>query len=257
VSESSYRRSPATGPERRDGPPLATLLVDGEEVAVIVRESPRARRWRLVLRSADRVELVVPRGTSRRRQLDLLSAGEEWIRRRSPELRRAGEGSLGLQRADAVWLDGQAVPLVRHAGARPVATLRDGWLEVVGADERATLERWYRREARRRIGAVLEERAAALGVDVARVSIRDTSSRWGSCSTTGALSFSWRLLLAPAAVLDYVVVHELCHRREHNHSRRFWAHVASACPSWREHARWLREHGRELQAYVPGQAPAR
>ena len=81
------------------------------------------------------------------------------------------------------------------------------------------------------------------------LSVRDPKTRWGSCSGRGNLSFSWRLLLAPEQVLEYVVVHELLHLREHNHSKRFWRLVEAAYPGWQEQARWLREHGQELLDY--------
>ena len=93
--------------------------------------------------------------------------------------------------------------------------------------------------------------APRIGVTYARLAIRDTRSRWGSCSARGTLSFSWRLVLAPHTVLDYVVVHELCHLREPNHSRRFWRLVGDLRPDYRLPRRWLRDHGWELHLYVP------
>ena len=104
------------------------------------------------------------------------------------------------------------------------------------------------REAAR---AKLEERlahwSAKVGVDFGRVSVRDQKTRWGSCSSKGDLSFNWRLVFAPQAVLDYVVIHELAHRREMNHSKRFWAIVAEYSPDYREHRRWLHENHRALR----------
>ncbi|HET8605907.1 MAG TPA: SprT family zinc-dependent metalloprotease [Gaiellaceae bacterium] len=108
-----------------------------------------------------------------------------------------------------------------------------------------------RRRARAAVTEVAEREAARLGLSVGRIRIADQRSRWGSCSARGTLSFNWRLALAPFEVLDYVVVHELCHLREPNHSRRFWALVESARPGWRAQRAWLREHGPELQAYRP------
>jgi predicted metal-dependent hydrolase len=98
---------------------------------------------------------------------------------------------------------------------------------------------------------VADEEAGALGVRYERIAIRGQRTRWGSCSTRGTLSFNWRLALAPFAVLDYVVVHELCHLREPNHSPRFWALVAARRPDWRASRAWLREHGEELLAFRP------
>jgi hypothetical protein len=105
--------------------------------------------------------------------------------------------------------------------------------------------------ARELVTMVLEEEAPALGVSYARVQIRDQRTRWGSCSARGTLSFNWRLALAPLEVLDYVVVHELCHLREPNHSARFWRLVSSRRPGWRTQRDWLTTHGPELLAFRP------
>jgi predicted metal-dependent hydrolase len=112
-------------------------------------------------------------------------------------------------------------------------------------------EREGRGRARALATGLCEREAPRLGVRYERIRIGDQRSRWGSCSSRGTLSFNWRLALAPATVLDYVVVHELCHLREPNHSRRFWALVEAARPGYRDARRWLREHGPELLAYRP------
>ena len=98
---------------------------------------------------------------------------------------------------------------------------------------------------------VIDDEAEALAVSVGRIEVRDQRTRWGSCSTRGTLSFNWRLALAPFEVLDYVVVHELCHLREQNHSHRFWRLVESRRPGWRAQRDWLHEHGPELLAFRP------
>jgi predicted metal-dependent hydrolase len=127
---------------------------------------------------------------------------------------------------------------------------------VVAGDDAGAVERWYRREARARIAAAVEVEAARLALRHGAIAIRDPRTRWGSCSSRGTLSFSWRLVVAPAPVLDYVVVHELCHLREQNHSTAFWRLVEAARPAWREQRRWLRDHGDELQDYRPASALA-
>lgn len=117
------------------------------------------------------------------------------------------------------------------------------------------LEHMTEGEGRARARALTHEvatvEASRLGVTFERIAIRDQRTRWGSCSSRGTLSFNWRLVLAPPEVAEYVVVHELCHLREPNHSPRFWQLVAAARPGYREQRRWLAEHGWELQAYTP------
>ena len=118
-------------------------------------------------------------------------------------------------------------------------------------ESRRVSEAEARTAARELVTMVLEEEAPALGVTYARVQIRDQRTRWGSCSPSGTLSFNWRLVLAPFDVLDYVVVHEVCHLREANHSRRFWSLVETRRPGWREQKHWLDRHGPELLAFRP------
>src|SRR5205085_212850 len=130
---------------------------------------------------------------------------------------------LGLADWDGAWLAGERVP-------RP----------------RGDLTAWYRRVARDRVGRSLRRHGERLDITGwARVRIADQRSRWGSCSTSGTLSFSWRLVVAPSEVLDYVAVHELCHLRQPNHSRAFWSLVAEADPEWHAADAWLRRHGAE------------
>ena len=162
-------------------------------------------------------------------------------------------GALGLDRPGFAWLAGEALPIVLTGGTRASARLRRGVLAVGGppGEAEGALERWYRREARRRLEASVEREAARLGLRPRGISVRDPRTRWGSCSSRGSLSFSWRLLLAPRAVLDYVVVHELCHLRELNHSPEFWRLLDRARPGWRDQAAWLSEHSLEIGDYVP------
>jgi len=141
---------------------------------------------------------------------------------------------------------------------RIVAAHRD-WIARERAKQRPRLrldpatvsETEARRAARELVTMLCDEEAPELDVSWSRIVIRDQRSRWGSCSTRGTLSFNWRLVLAPFDVLDYVVVHELCHLREPNHSSRFWRLVESRRPGWRAQRDWLHEHGPELLAFRP------
>jgi predicted metal-dependent hydrolase len=143
-----------------------------------------------------------------------------------------------------------------------IADIIDGQREWVASERakqrpRLGLTRQYvseveaRRAVRELVGMVIDEEAPELRVEPTCVRIGDQRSRWGSCSTLGTLSFNWRLVLAPFDVLDYVVVHELCHMRVPDHSRRFWKLVETRRPGWHEQRDWLHEHGRELLAFRP------
>ena len=206
------------------------------------------------------LELVVPRGV-RDSEIDaLLESKRRWIAEAVAKASAvAGRAArLGLGQPGVVWLSGVALPVARRNGPRSVAAVEAGRLLVRGPDAAApaAVERWYRREARRRIVPPVERGAARLGVEVGSVAIGDAKTRWGSCSSRGTLSFSWRLLLVPPEVLEYVVVHELLHLREPNHSEAFWRLVEAARPGWQEQARWLRDHGHELHDYRPATALA-
>jgi predicted metal-dependent hydrolase len=143
------------------------------------------------------------------------------------------------------------VERVLAAQAAWIARRRAEQMPRLGLDPAAVSLAAARTEVRARATALAEAEAAILGVRFARIAIRGQRTRWGSCSSRGTLSFNWRLALAPPAVLDYVVVHELCHLREPNHSPRFWALVESRRPDWRRQREWLREHGEELLAFTP------
>ncbi|MBQ8199384.1 MAG: M48 family metallopeptidase [Lachnospiraceae bacterium] len=114
-------------------------------------------------------------------------------------------------------------------------------------EQRAGLEKRYRQAAKEYIPKRADYYAQLLGVTYERIRIADQKTRWGSCSSKGTLSFNWKLMLAPPKVLDYVVVHELCHLIEMNHSPRFWKQVENVIPDYKEYRKWLKENGITLQ----------
>ncbi len=240
-------------PSLRELPPRRFRLSGEEPIEVRVRESPRARTARLSVGPRRPLEIVVPRGISGAAIDRILEGKRHWIEKHVPEAREraVAKHRLGLERPGVVWLGGRPVPLERVEGGRSIAELRNGRVVVRGPAIAATaaLARWYRREARRRIAAAVGREGARLGLRYGAIGVRDQRTRWGSCSSRGTLSFSWRLVVAPVSVLEYVVVHELCHLRQPNHSRAFWELVATASPDAQEQRRWLREHGHELHLY--------
>ncbi|MGN1181091.1 MAG: M48 family metallopeptidase [Suilimivivens sp.] len=114
---------------------------------------------------------------------------------------------------------------------------------------REALEKWYRKEASVIIGEKAEEYASRLNVAFKDIHIKDQKSRWGSCSSKGNLNFNWRLVMAPESVLDYVVIHELCHLRYMDHSEHFWNLVSGVCPAYRQYRKWLKENGESLYLF--------
>jgi predicted metal-dependent hydrolase len=229
------------------------LDVGGSPISVVVRESHRATRLRMVVRPGRPLEVTVPRRTARTALLRFLDDNSDWLAEKIAAARQASARVpvLGLEQPGVVWAGGRPLEVVPGMGSRAVAVRRGDALHVSGpyAQAPAAIERWYRREARSRLEQAVEQEATRLGVSYERIAIRDQRSRWGSCSSRGTLSFNWRLILAPADVLDYVVVHELLHVQEANHSAAFWRLLDFHRPGWREQADWLRVHGRELLDY--------
>jgi hypothetical protein len=208
-----------------------------------VRRSGRARRVRVAVDPVKGVEVVLPERAPKRAAAEAVRELRPWIERRlaeAEEARRAVEA-----RAGTVPYLGQTLVLRPERGRTRVHRRGDTLLVPAG-DPAPALERWYRRNAKLEIAPRLDAAVEALGTRYTALTIRNQRTRWGSCSSTGALSFNWRLLLAPEPVLDYVVWHEACHLLVLDHSPRFWALVAHHVPDYAEPRRWLRRHGQTL-----------
>ncbi len=223
-------------------------LADGRTLDVAVRTSPRARRFLITVEPVGgAVELVLPRGAPRSEGLAFLRAKEGWI---------AARTAKALPRVP--FCDGAAFPFlgdrltIRCTETGGPGAWRDGDVLAVqgqAADAPDRVMRWLRRAARHEIAPLVGEKAVLLPARYGRIALRDTTSRWGSCSAKGNLSFSWRLVMAPPPVLDYVVAHEVAHLVEHNHGEGFWAHVARLCDDVQAPRAWLRRHGASLHRY--------
>ena len=247
---------------RPSEPRTIEIVFDRSVYLVQLRRHRQARRYTLRIQATTRevILTIPPRGT-------LKEAGEfaqkhgGWIAAR-----------LGRLPEAAPFADGAVVPLrgvphriAHRPGVRGTSgpqTDASGELLLCVAGNAPHIDRrvgdFLRREARRDLETASLKFAASLGVAVKRITVRDQSSRWGSCSTTGVLSFSWRLILAPGHVLDYLAAHEVAHLVEMNHSPRFWRLVQRLCPDHDRAKAWLDAHGADLHRYGlpdPGHEP--
>lgn len=195
-----------TGDAVRESAPPPPLDVP----TVLFVRHRRARRYILRVLRDGSVRVTLPRWGSRREALAFVETQREWI-----EAQRAR----------------------RFSEPRPTAPM---------SPLRPLVVAWYRRRAERELPAMLLALARAHGIGVTRVTVRDQHSRWGACSAQGAITLNWRLIRVPEFVREYVLLHELMHRRELNHSRRFWRLVAACCPRHLEARRWLKTEGKSL-----------
>jgi predicted metal-dependent hydrolase len=215
-----------------------------DEIAYTVRRSARARRVRVTVDPQAGVQVVLPARAPAREAAAAVAQLRGWIERRLAETQAVRDRIAA--RGDTAPYLGADLRLVPEAGRTRVHRRGDALLVPDGDGDGAALERWYRRQARVEIAPRLDAAVAALGRPYRSLTIRAQRTRWGSCSSTGAMSFNWRLLLAPEPVLDYVVWHEACHLVHMDHSPRFWAVVARHCPAYEQPRRWLRRNGATL-----------
>ncbi|MDT0681767.1 SprT family zinc-dependent metalloprotease [Roseicyclus sp. F158] len=220
-------------------------------VPLLMRRSARARRVTLRVSALDgRVTLTLPARMAEREALDFARGRLPWIR---DALKRAAPQHDVILGA-AIPVEGRTVQIAE--GSRAGVTeehlcVRKG--SAPGPAARAVL----RTLARERLAAASDRYAAALGRPYSRIALRDTRSRWGSCSSSGTLSYSWRLIMAPPVVLDYVAAHEVCHLQEMNHSDRYWALVRDLMPGFEAPRAWLKTQGQALHGWrFDAEAPA-
>jgi predicted metal-dependent hydrolase len=239
---------------RRPAEPSTLAVKHGSQIfSIRLRRHRRARRYTLRIHPSDREAILTmpPRGTIADAK-DFAQRHGAWIAARLGRLPKAAP----FQPGTLVPLRGVAHRIVHRAGERGVV-----WTETRESGERILcvaggvehidrrVHDFLKREARRDLAKSAQHYAEALSVKVKRISIRDQSSRWGSCTSAGSLSFSWRLILAPPYVLDYLAAHEVAHLVEMNHSARFWRVVARVCSSVERAKAWLDTHGNDLHRY--------
>ncbi len=237
------RRSLAPAPEPQ------VIEIEGHLVPLRFRRNAAARR--LVLRLDEKtggLVMTLPRRTGLVEALHFADKSRAWISKTLAQQ----IAPLQFQDGSKILYRGELHDIRFLGGARGVVRLEEGALLVPGRPEHAQrrLKDFLSAEAHSELTVASRRYAQAMATKFARVSVRDQKSRWGSCSSSGVLSYSWRLILAPAYVLDYVAAHEVAHLREMNHGPRFWRLVLTHCPNARVAKQWLKTHGKEVHRYL-------
>jgi predicted metal-dependent hydrolase len=233
-------RLPWLVPPAPSVPKPRTVVVDGRVLPIVVTRHRRARRYVARVTADGVVRLTVPRGASIAGGLAFVEREAAWVAGEWERLRKRADWNHGTD----VRYRGELLRVVREGNALVVGDVRLRCAN--GADPRAVLDAYWRAEAVRDLPARCAELAARHGLAPTSVRVRNQRSRWGACSGRGAITLNWRLIQMPPDVADYVMLHELAHLRQPNHSRRFWREVESLCPGWRAAERWLKTFGREL-----------
>ena len=244
---------------RESGPQLTLAgerktTLDGQTISYIVKRSANAKHIRLEVRSETGLTVVIPNSYNARYIPDLLEAKREWILSKLAKYGqfRSHKIENELKSGDTLPYLGRDLEVVKrqnHGSGDSVRLERNKLIVVLRAENGRldlVLEQWYRMQAAELIREKAEKAGARLGLTYSRIFIRGQKTRWGSCSHKGNLSFNWKLIMAPEPVIDYVIIHELAHLKEMNHTKRFWGLVAEHCPRWREHKKWLKDHETEL-----------
>jgi predicted metal-dependent hydrolase len=190
------------------------IAINGAVVPIVWRRNPKARRYILRYKRALGLIATIPRRGSKREAWAFVQRNQSWIQRQLEKPPRAA--------ATETWFRGQKIPAAEFDAnkARALAAIE-------------LAQRTY-------------ELAAQTNSDISRVTVRSQRTRWGSCSRRRAISLNWRLIQTPQFVIDYIILHELMHLRQMNHSKRFWDEVEKVCPAWREAEQWIRRHGRDI-----------
>ncbi|GAA4222051.1 M48 family metallopeptidase [Sagittula sp. NFXS13] len=221
-------------------------LAGNPDICVTLRRSARARRLSLRISQLDgRVTLTLPKSVPEREGRAFLESKENWLR---GHLSRQG-APVSVALGSRIPIEGALHQIVAGQG-RSIRRV-DGVLHVPGDPDRvaARVQGWLKTLARDRLAEASDRYSARLGRPYSRLTLRDTRSRWGSCTSDGGLMYSWRLILGHADVLDYVAAHEVAHLRHMNHSAQFWAEVEHLYGDWRSARKWLKDHGNELHRY--------
>ena len=223
-----------------------TIAIGNPPIDVTFRKSGRARRMTLrVSRLDGRVTLSMPSCVREQDAAEFAQSRETWLRAALGEVATPCTVTHGA----VLPVEGREIRIVTARRQRG-ASLQGGTLRVRQDRPGRAAQAFLKAMARDRLSQAVDTHAHRLGHKVAALTLRDTRSRWGSCTAEGRLMFSWRLIMAPPEVLDYVAAHEVAHLRHLDHSPAFWGVVQELCPEYEEYRRWLRGNGPELHRYL-------
>ena len=228
-------------------PASETLQVGSRSVPLLFVPHPRARRYTLRLRADGTARVTIPRGGGLAAARDFVSRNLGWLEQQLQRLAAQPKEPAAWLVGTEILFRGEPVCIERDATGAICFGTEKIKVSEADADFRPAIQKHLRRLAARELPARVLELAAQHGVDGLRVSVRNQKSRWGSCSRRGTISLNWRLVQTPAFVRDYIILHELAHRRHMNHSQKFWEEVARLCPDYLPAERWLKQHGRLLR----------
>ena len=234
-------------------PPLYKTTLEGRTISFAVKHSNKAKLLRLEISPSAGLTVVVPAFCNTNCVLRFLKEKSRWILSKLTNSDMARyEKTTGLKDGDLIpYLGGFLQIEIRDCDRRGenvtlsqnklIVTVRPGVAEI-----NATIEKWYRAQARQILKEKVDRQSQRMVVDYNKMRLKGQKTLWGSCSRKNNLNFNWRLLMTPEPVIDYVVVHELSHLKEMNHTKKFWQVVAIYCPEWQQHRKWLKEHTIEI-----------
>lgn len=225
---------------------MTTILAGSPPIPVTLRRSARARRLSLRVSQLDgRVTLSLPSFVSERDAIAFAEEKADWIR---SHLSTGPEAEI-IQVGASVLYEGTQRRIIRAQDRR--FSVAEDYIAVPGAQDRVALRlrSYFKQIAAEKLRNASDHYAAQVGKPYARITLRDTRSRWGSCTTQGNLMYSWRLIMAPPEVLTYVAAHEVAHLVHMDHSPDFWALVAQIYPGYTAPRQWLRTHGANLHRF--------
>ncbi len=241
------RLSATSAPQPAPDPVFLDIL--GQKILLRFRRNAKAQRMVLRLSSkGDGLVMTLPKRVGLTEALRFAQTSRAWIEKslaRQPQAHALTDGS-------EILLRGRAHLVKFSGGRRGLVAIENNVITIPGdpAHAERRLRDSLKKQALVELTAATKRYAALMNVSYSKITVRDQKSRWGSCAASGALSYSWRLILAPPDVLDYVAAHEVAHRREMNHGPKFWRLVLSHCPHSKSSTQWLKKHGRELHRHL-------